>query len=187
MDQSPTSKAHTPNIETIVRLEAEAEEQISSSDRFSAAIGRFAGTNTFVVAQVVFVLLWIAINTRALTVVSAFDPYPFPMLSLLLGLEAVFLAAFVLIRQNRMSLRADQRSHLDLQINLLTEKEVTKIIQLLQTMNKHLGISEHHTDAETRQLGKDTAVEDLARDVRENFSEERAPPDSGRMPPSGDR
>jgi uncharacterized membrane protein len=75
---------------------------------------------------------------------------------MVLALEAVLLTAFVLIRQNWMSLKADQRSHLDLQINLLAEREATKVIQLLQRIGKHLGIEETVTDVKTRELGKDT-------------------------------
>ena len=175
MTQSTVAKAHATNIETIVRLEGEAEERVSHTDRLSAAIGKFAGTTSFIVVQVAGVAAYIAINTRLLTLVPAFDPYPFPLLAVVLGLEAVLLTTFVLIRQNQMSLRADQRSHLDLQIDLLTEREVTKIIQLVHAMSKHLGIEEHVADAETRQLGEETEVEDIARDVRENFDEEGAP------------
>jgi uncharacterized membrane protein len=77
---------------------------------------------------------------------------------MVLALEAVLLTAFVLIRQNWMSLKADQRSHLDLQINLLAEREATKVIQLLQRISKHLGIEEtvpmsrHGSWAKTRKL-----------------------------------
>jgi uncharacterized membrane protein len=88
---------------------------------------------------------------------------------MILALEAVLLSAFVLIRQNRMSAKADQRSHLDLQINLLAEKEATKVIQFLQRISRHLGIEQHTSDRESRELGKDTAVEDLARDLRKNL------------------
>jgi uncharacterized membrane protein len=90
----------------------------------------------------------------------------------ILALEAVLLTSFVLIRQNRMSLRANQRSHLDLQINLLAEKEVTKAIQLLQGMSRKMGIEEDITDAETKELSKDTEVEGLARELRENLGQE---------------
>ena len=174
MTQSTVAKAHATNLETIVRLEAEAEERVSHTNRLSAAIGKFAGTTSFIVVQLAGVAAWLAINT-SLTLVPAFDPYPFPLLAVVLGLEAVLLTTFVLIRQNLMSLRADQRSHLDLQINLLTEREVTKIIQLVHAMSKHLGIEEHVADAETRQLGEETEVEEIARDVRKNFDEEAAP------------
>jgi uncharacterized membrane protein len=101
-----------------------------------------------------------------------FDPFPFALLSMILALEAVLLTGFVLIRQNRMSAKADQRSHLDLQINLLAEREATKVIQLLQRIGGHLGIEEDMTDREVEELGKHTKVEDLARDLRRNLDED---------------
>jgi uncharacterized membrane protein len=164
-----TSKVHEANIDTIVRLEAEQEEHLSHTDRLSEAIGEFAGTNVFVVVQIVWVMAWILINSGLFKSISTYDPFPFPLLSMILALEAVLLSAFVLIRQNRMSAKADQRSHLDLQINLLAEKEATKVIQFLQRISRHLGIEQHTSDRESRELGKDTAVEDLARDLRKNL------------------
>jgi uncharacterized membrane protein len=166
------SKLHETNIDTIVRLEAEQEERVSRTDRLSEAIGKFAGTNVFVLFQIAWVTAYIMINTGWPAPIFVFDPFPFPLLAVILGLEAVLLTAFVLIRQNRMSLKADQRSHLDLQINLLAEKEATKVIQLLQRISRHLGMEEQITDRELRELGKDTEVEDLARDLRKNLNEE---------------
>ena len=172
--QLPASKAHAANIETVVRLEAEQEKNIPHANLFSEAVGRFAGTNNFIVTQIAGVALWIGINTGTLRTVPVFDPYPFGLLAVVLGLEAVLLTAFVLIRQNRMSQKADHRSHLDLQINLLAEKEVTKVIQLLQRMSRQMGIEEQVTDSETRELGKDTEVEDVARDLKNNLDPEPA-------------
>ena len=111
-------------------------------------------------------------NSGTFAAFPAYDPYPFSLLSVILSLEGVLLAAFVLIRQNRMSERADRRSHLDLQINLLAEKESTKAIQLLQRMSRHLGIEDKTSDRETRELSKDTAVEGLARELRDNLDKE---------------
>jgi uncharacterized membrane protein len=175
-DEPEVTKVQETSIETVVRLEAEAEQRVSPTDRISEAIGSFAGTNYFILLQLACVSVWVLINTGALRVVSAFDPYPFPLLATLLALEGVLLAAFVLISQKRMSQRAEQRSHLDLQINLLAEKEVTKVIQLLQRMNRHMGLGEELADAETRELSKDTAVEGLARGLRESLD-----PDNGKQ------
>lgn len=169
---SPSKQSETTNIDMIVRFEAEEEKRVSHINRFSEAIAGFAGTNAFVVTQIGIVVFWVLVNAGALQPIPAFDPFPFPLLSVMLALEAVLLTSFVLIRQNRMSLRADQRSHLDLQINLLAEKEVTKVIQLLQGMSRKMGIEEDITDAETKELSKDTEVEGLARELRENLGQE---------------
>jgi uncharacterized membrane protein len=170
--QPDTTKAQATNIDTVVRLEAEDEKRVSHTHRFSEAIGSFAGTNFFILLQLAFVALWVSVNTGALEVVRAFDPYPFPLLAIVLALEGVLLTAFVLISQKRMSQRADQRSHLDLQINLLAEKEVTKVIQLLQGLSRHMGMDEAVADAETKELAKDTAVESLARGLRESLDKD---------------
>src|SRR5271169_1023240 len=64
---------------------------------------------------------------------------PTRCLSSITSLEAVLLAAFVLMKQNRMSVIADRRDHLDLQVNLLTERKAPQIIQMLDRLSLHLG------------------------------------------------
>jgi uncharacterized membrane protein len=130
-------------------------------------MGRFVGTVCFVGVQCAFVLLWVVINTRVLGSHPSFDPYPFPLLSTVLALEAVLLTSFVLIRQNAMDLQSERRNHLDLQINLLVEKETTSILNALREIADHLGVDVSN-DAEREELAKDTPVEDIARDLRAN-------------------
>jgi uncharacterized membrane protein len=94
-----------------------------------------------------------------------FDPYPFALLCMLVSLEGVLLSTFVLIKQNRMSLRADERGHLDLQINLLSEKELTKILQLQKLICGKLDIKEAETDFEVTELSSVTAVDNIAHEL----------------------
>jgi uncharacterized membrane protein len=153
------------NIESILKLEEEDERELSAFHRVSHTVGWFAGTIYFVLFQCVFVLLWIALNTHLFGHGLAFDPYPFPLLSTVLALEAVLLTSFVLIRQNAIDLRSERRNHLDLQINLLAEKEATSILKILREIADHLDI-DVSGDAEHEELAKDTAVENIARDLR---------------------
>jgi uncharacterized membrane protein len=153
------------NIESILTLEKEDERELSAFHRVSHTVGWFVGTIYFVLFQCVFVLLWIAVNTHQLHNSPAFDPYPFPLLSTVLALEAVLLTSFVLIRQNAMDLRSERRNHLDLQINLLAEKEATSILKILRDISNHLDI-DVSADAEHEELAEDTAVESIARDLR---------------------
>ena len=157
----------TKNIEAILKLEEEDERQLSSLHRVSHKVGWFVGTIYFVIIQAVFVLLWLLWNAFALL---SFDPYPFPLLSAVLALEAVFLTSFVLIRQNSMDQQSERRNHLDLQINLLAEKEATSILRALSEIAKHFQI-DLSTDAESRELTADTAVESIARDLRSKEKE----------------
>ena len=102
----------------------------------------------------------------------AFDPYPFGLLGMLFSLEGVLLASFVLMKQNRMSALAEQRSHLDLQISLLAEQEVTKLIQMLERVSARLGIEGEVVDAEAREMGEITGVGGLARQLREKLPDD---------------
>jgi uncharacterized membrane protein len=153
------------NIESILKLEEKDEQELSAFHRVSHAVGWFVGTIYFVLFQCAFVLLWFALNTRLFGGGHAFDPHPFPLLSTVLALEAVLLTSFVLIRQNAMDLRSERRNHLDLQINLLAEKEATSILKILREIAEHLKI-DVSADAEHEELAKDTAVESIARDLR---------------------
>ena len=171
-DHSHDSRRQTVsrNIESIIKLEEEDERRLSSLHRGSHKIGWFVGTVYFVISQVAFVMFWVSWNTYATT---RFDPYPFPLLSAVLALEAVLLTSFVLIRQNAMDLQSERRNHLDLQINLLAEKEATSILKALGEIAKKFDI-DLSQDAENSELAKGTPVESIARDLRSQKDEASA-------------
>jgi uncharacterized membrane protein len=154
------------NIDAVVQLEEEFLSQRTMADRLSDAIAAFVGSIRFVILHVVWFVAWVVINFRVIPAIPAFDPYPFQLLCMMVSLEAVLLSTFVLIKQNRMSHRADQRSHLDLQVNLLSEKEVTKLIQMQRLICQKLGVSEAEKDEEMDEMSETTAVERLARELK---------------------
>jgi uncharacterized membrane protein len=152
------------NIEAILKLEKEDERQLSSFHRLSHGIGGFVGTIYFLALQCFAVLAWLGANARIFGN-APFDPYPFPLLSTVLGLEAVLLTSFVLIRQNTMDKRSERRNHLDLQINLLAEKEATSILNVVREIAEYLKV-DVTPDPEREELAKDTPVESIARHLR---------------------
>jgi len=155
-------RAVSSDIESILALEKEDERQLSRFHKVSHKVGWFVGTIYFIVAQLLLVLLWVVWNVDS---AARFDPYPFPLLSAVLALEAVLLTSFVLIRQNTMDLQAERRNHLELQINLLAEKEATSILRALGEIARKFDIDlSHHADND--ELTKDTPVERIARDLR---------------------
>ncbi|MDQ6760929.1 MAG: DUF1003 domain-containing protein [Acidobacteriota bacterium] len=160
------------NIATIARMEERFLETRSTKERAGDAIGSFVGTMTFVLLHLVWFGVWILINAKMIPGLPAFDPYPFIFLSMVVSLEGVLLSTFVLMKQNRMSKRADERAHLDLQINLLAEKEVTKILQLVQVLCSHMGLDKEARDAEVAELSQNTAVETLAQELRKTMPKE---------------
>ena len=122
-DRAPISVAE--NIDKVAQVEDDALRPRSRREAITEAIAGFAGTIYFVMLQLAVSIGWILCNAGVIPVVKPFDPFPFPLLSSTTSLEAVLLTAFVLIKQNRMSAVADRRDHLDLQVNLLTERETT--------------------------------------------------------------
>src|SRR3954452_16793090 len=153
------------NINAIVRLEEQALKERSIADRISDAIANFVGSIPFVAIHVAWFGIWVGLNAG----LWKFDPYPFALLCMLVSLEGVLLSTFVLIKQNRMSKRADHRSHLDLQINLLSEKEVTKILQLQRLICERLDIKAATEDKEVKELSGVTAVDNIAHEINEKI------------------
>jgi uncharacterized membrane protein len=153
----------TENIEAVVRLEEEEERRSTLLDRISHGVGSFVGSVSFVSLQLTFILMWVVGHSTSLT---TFDPFPYPLLSLILSAQAVVLSSFVLIKQNRTETIANRRNHLDLQINLLAEKEITKVLRLIHALNQHLNVPGHELEKDAKLL-EETAVDDLAEQLKE--------------------
>ncbi|MFN2602405.1 MAG: DUF1003 domain-containing protein [Gemmatimonadaceae bacterium] len=148
----------SPIVERNMRaLAAVAEDQRktkSVQDRFAIAVSRFVGQMNFVYIHVVLFGVWMAANKSLIPGVHHFDP-DLSWLNTLATLEAIFLATFVLIAQNRMAEIDEIRNHLDVQVSLLTEEETTHILRLVAKMGEKMGIDE----------SADPAIKELVRKV----------------------
>lgn len=160
------------NIVTVAKLEQQFLERRTLVDRIGDVIGGFAGSMKFVLLHLIILAAWFLINYRVIPGLKPFDPYPFMFLSMAVSIEAVLLSTFVLMKQNREGRRADQRAQLMLQVDLLAEQEATKTLQLLQRICDRLGIGEARLDPETKVLSEHTAIEELAREIKEKLPEE---------------
>lgn len=169
------------NVEAMRKLEEAAMARRTTADRVASMIARFCGSMTFVVLHVVFFAVWIGYN--ALPWFHPFDPYPFTFLTLVVSLEAIFLSTFILISQNYDMRIADRRNQLDLQINLLSEQENTKMLQMLEQIAKKVG-AHVKNDPEVRALEEATRPEALVEQIEEAFS---AGNGSGNGQPAGDK
>ena len=125
------------NVQTIVELEEAARANRSGSDRIAGAIAKFCGSMSFVWAHVILFAAWLILNI--IPGVEHFDPFPFTFLTLIVSLEAIFLSTFILISQNLEMRLSERRNHLDLQINLLTEQENTKMLTILERIAERVG------------------------------------------------
>ncbi len=152
------------NVQSMRRVEEAALANRSRADRMAAFIAGFCGSMSFVWIHVVAFSIWIAFNT--LPGVHHFDPYPFTFLTLVVSLEAIFLSSFILISQNYELRISDRRNQLDLQINLLTEQENTKMLQLLERIARKVGVDDP-ADTDLRVLKEDTDPEKLINQIEQ--------------------
>ena len=153
------------NVETVAQLEQQLVAQQSGTERWSKNITRFFGSLRFIVAQIVFVAAWIALNVQKTPWLRPFDPYPFSFLSLIVGMEFIFLTTFVLINQKHQMRRAEQWSHLHLQLSMLAEQEVTKNMQMLHMICERLHLEGPAPDQELRELSQDTQITALVDEI----------------------
>src|SRR5664279_1518610 len=136
------------NVRKVADVERAFEERRTRIQRISDAIAGFSGTIFFVILHVVIFTSWFFVNTHKVPGIPQFDPYPFILLNMVVSVEAVLLSTFVLMKQNGMQNKSDHRNHLNLQIDLLAEKEVTKMLQLLRLVCIKLEIEEAVHDEE---------------------------------------
>jgi uncharacterized membrane protein len=155
------------NVEAMQRLEEAQMGERTTSDRIAAAIAHLCGSMTFVWIHVVLFTVWIGYNT--MPELHPFDPYPFTFLTLVVSLEAIFLSTFILISQNYDMRISERRNQLDLQINLLSEQENTKMLQLLEQIAKKVGANVEN-DAQVGALEEATRPESLVRQIEEAYS-----------------
>lgn len=93
-----------------------------------------------------------------------FDPFPYGLLTMIVSLEAIFLSTFVLISQNRLSQEAEHRADLDMHVGLLTEHELTRVLQMLDAIQDKMGI-ENDEDSELADLEMETRPEDVLAEI----------------------
>lgn len=162
-DNPLLSKVIERNIRTIIRLRLKADRERGLQDRISDAITIFSGQMVFVYVHIIWFGAWILINTGRFGM-APFDTFPYGLLTLVVSLEAIFLSTFVLISQNRLSEDAEHRANLNLQIALLTEHEVTRVLQMLDAIQDKMGI-ENDADSDLADLEMETKPEDVLAEI----------------------
>jgi uncharacterized membrane protein len=155
----------------VARLELMTRQSRSTLDRIATIITRAAGSAASVVVHSIWFMIWLVLNVGILGI-EPFDPFPFSLLTTIVSLEAIFLTLFVLISQNRMSREADKRTAVDLEINVLAEREATMILRILQDISAHLGIK-GEASKDLAELLQETRLDELFKKL-----ERALPPES---------
>ncbi|HEY8084047.1 MAG TPA: DUF1003 domain-containing protein [Methylophilaceae bacterium] len=151
------------NIRTIIHLRMQAAHDRNLQDRIADSITNFSGRMVFVYVHIIWFGAWILVNSGHLGI-APFDPFPYGLLTMVVSLEAIFLATFVLISQNRLSEEAERRADLDLHIGLLTEYELTRVLKMLDAIQDKMGIP-NDEDQELTDLEMETRPEDVLAEI----------------------
>jgi uncharacterized membrane protein len=142
----------------MVELERKALDDRTTIDRLTDSVARVAGSTPFIVLHAIWFATWIVLNSARF----AFDPFPYSLLNLVVALEAVFLTSVVLMTQNHMTRLAERRGHLDLQVNLLAEQELTAMLHMLHGLCTHAGVHVAIRDERVQQLLTETDIRQIA-------------------------
>ena len=172
---TPKRAARNPtqyNIDPIARMEHDALERRTMTDPISNQLTKLVGSMGFLLAQLLLITVWSLINLNDIPGIKPFDPFPFGVLALVVSSESVFLTIFVLISQNRMARQSDRRSHLDLQVGMLSEQELTTILQMLQQLCQHMGVNVDSSKQEIKAFSEATDVHKLASELEEKLPDE---------------
>jgi uncharacterized membrane protein len=146
----------TKTIDDILKLES---HERTLSERIAERIATFTGSILFVWLHVVWFALWIAFNIPWLGF-QPIDPFPFTLLTMIVSLEAIFLSAFILMSENRQGRLADRRARVNLQVDMIAEREITKLMKLVADIHTHLKI-QRPADLELDDMQKATNIEHL--------------------------
>jgi uncharacterized membrane protein len=144
------------NIEIMAALQRREREMTSASQRLVERLSRFIGRPAFLLGVLVFVVGWVIANVGTPFGMASFDPPPFELLDGVLSFSALVTAAIVLIAQNRQTKREQQHRHLDLQVSLLTEQKVTKLIHLVEELRRDMPMVKDRDDPQATELQETT-------------------------------
>ncbi|MGN6554103.1 MAG: DUF1003 domain-containing protein [Verrucomicrobiota bacterium] len=154
------------NIQALLARRHAEDSRKNLQERMADRITAFAGSMRFVYIHLVIFGLWILINVAPLHLFPRFDP-SLVILAMVASVEAICLSTFVLITQNRMAALADKRADLDLQVSLLAEHEITRLITLTRAIADRMGIEESR-DPELSELAKDIRPERVLDKIEES-------------------
>ena len=162
-DNPALSKVIERNIRTIIHLRTNATRKRGFAGSVADAITNFSGRMIFAYIHIAWFSIWILLNTGWLGL-PPFDPFPYGLLTMIVSLESIFLSTFVLISQNRLAKESERSADLDLHISLLTEHELTRVLQMLDAIQEKLGIV-NHTASELADLEMETRPEDVLAEI----------------------
>jgi uncharacterized membrane protein len=146
------------NLESLVAIQRQEELRRTAAQRRVEYISSVIGSARYLASLCAFAAFWVIYNLIA---AKSFDPFPFPLLAGVLALAALVSTTVILIAQNRQSFLEQQRSHLALQVALLSEHKVTKLIHLIEELRHDLPMVQDRQDPQVEVLREAADAEEV--------------------------
>ncbi len=140
-------------------LKSSLEFEKTGTDKFGVFIAKLLGSMGFLIGCIIFFILWIGLNLGA-TPIKPFDPFPFPILEMMVSIFAIILSVSVLINQNRQSRIEKTRQQVDFEVNVRAENEITKVLNMLHEIHQKMGLHSDE-DKELEKMKKTTDVKEI--------------------------
>lgn len=164
-DNPALSNVIQRNIRKIIQVRRKSVREQGFQNRIANAMTAYSGSMLFFYVHIVWFSLWFLLNTGHLGI-TPFDPYPYGFLTMVVSLEAIFLATFVLISQNLLAKESERLTDLSLHTGLLTEHELTRVLQMLRAIQNKIGISnDEESDLSDADLEMETNPEDVLAEI----------------------
>ena len=179
-DNPALSNVIQRNIRKIIQIRLKSVREQSLQERIAHSMTTFSGSMLFFYLHVVWFCVWIFLNTGHIGM-PLFDPFPYGLLSTVVSMEAIFLSTFVLISQNLLGKETERITDLSLQTGLLTEHELTRVLQMLRAIQNKMGITnDEDSNLADADLEMETKLEDVLAEIeRLQRREQRVPRFSG--------
>jgi uncharacterized membrane protein len=168
-DQTPPSK-FIRRRRIFKSFIAKSLRKRTTLEKIADEITKFSGSIPFLFAHIWWFGLWIILNVHLIPGVKPYDPFPFGLLTMIVSLEAIVLSVFVLLSQNRLSKIESVRNELNLQVNLIAEEEITKVLELVVEMHRKMGLKLEDPEVERMLNRIDTSYieRSLTKQIEEN-------------------
>lgn len=142
-------------VDTIAALHARGESDVSIHQRTIEKVTAFLGRPLFLNLTIALIVVWVGLNLSSQRPnFTPFDPAPFPLLGWIASTGCLLMTIVVLITQNRQARLAERRAQLDLQVNLLAEQKIAKVIALMEELRRDLPSVRNRYDAEAEAMSE---------------------------------
>ncbi|MEH1872029.1 DUF1003 domain-containing protein [Nostoc sp.] len=172
---APLPESISKNIETIIALHRRSEKDVPQHQRVVETVTAFFGRPIFLYSILLGIILWITPNVLPRSLgIPKFDPVPFAWLQFSLGTGSLLVTTGVLIKQERQEKLAEQRAQLSLQLNLLSEQKIAKLIALVEELRQDIPNVKNRSDPEAELMKSPTDPHAIIDVLEETLASELA-------------